>query len=475
MAKPKKKKVEVEENEFLKGLIDEVKSFEENSVVDSDEDSSDEESSGLGIKIHPEEKEKRVRGVFEQTRSKVSSAQIKIPEDHEMPTVFRGMKDVMKNQPKVDLRHDSLKEEPVQEKAVLEKPVSEKPKAPKYPPPPPDSPVMLKVEPVIEVADEVPDEPVISSEKFPDVPTAQSRISSSLGPNEKTQLTADASAQPVPPQMENSRTIAVEGARGGAAQRFSGSDKVVAGSSKSARSGQVYTSLDASLAQAETLKIAQDRIQELETECDHLRRENEQLASASDVVTRRLEELQVRLTKLQKQRTELAEQAKSEQLILKGHLQYKDSELAKAKLKIEDLESRLKSDFRKIRVRERELENRLELVRAEKQALMRSKDEKILDLQRKLDQFKSELDLYRTKVQDLNKSMEEQQEQMKKTVRALRVALSNLEQDELSKILAEGSETGLPHEAASDSKVAPQENSSTSQSDEDDSTKQDVG
>ncbi|MFN8790837.1 MAG: hypothetical protein ACK5Y2_05205 [Bdellovibrionales bacterium] len=468
MAKPKKKKVEIEENEFLKGLIDEVKSFEENSVVDSDEESSADEAASVGIKIHHEEKEKRALGVFEQTRSRVSSPQVKIPEDHEMPTVFRGMKDVMKNQPKVDLHQDSEKEEPVQEKVV-----SEKSKAPKFPPPI-DSPVMPKVAPVVDAAEEIPDEPVLA-EDLPNVPVAQSQISSSIGPNEKTQLTADASAQVVPPQMENSRTIAVEGARGGAAQRFSGPDRVVAGSLKGTRSGQVYTSLDASLAQAETLKMAQDRIHELETECDHLRRENEQLASASEVVTRRLEEIQVRLNKLQKQRSELAEQAKSEQLILKGHLQYKDSELAKAKLKIEDLESRLKSDFRKIRVRERELENRLELVRAEKQALMRSKDEKILDLQRKLDQFKSELDLYRTKVQDLNKSMEEQQEQMKKTVRALRVALSNLEQDELSKILAEGSETGLPSEGASESEGARPENLTTSQSDDDDSTKQDVG
>ncbi len=112
---------------------------------------------------------------------------------------------------------------------------------------------------------------------------------------------------------------------------------------------------------------------------------------------------------------------------MKGHLQYKESELAKARVKVEDLEGRLKSDFKKIRSKERELENRLELARAEKQALIRAKDDHILDQQRKIDQMKAELSNYRTKVFELNKSMDSQNEQIRRTVRALRLALTSLE------------------------------------------------
>ncbi len=354
MGKPKKKKVEIEENEFLKGLIDEVKAYDENAPVEIND-----ESLVSFEHVDPAsdyDSKDRSSEVYESTKLGGGSS-----EDVDVPTAFAKL-------------GKSLEEEKANAAAK---------------------------------AYEIP-------------PT----------PNEKTIATPETSTRTVATNQESDRTVAVEGARGAYSQKPVLQEKVVSGSLKGTRSGQVYTSLDASLAQAETLKLAQERIKELEHECDRLRQENDDLSSASEVVTRRMEEMQARVMKLQKEKTENSEQAKSEQLILKGHLQYKDSELSKAKTKIEELESRLKTDFRKIRVRERELENRLELVRAEKQALMRSKDEKILDLQRKLDQFKSELDLYRSKVQDLNKSMEEQQEQMKKTVRALRVAMSNLEHDE---------------------------------------------
>jgi DNA-binding XRE family transcriptional regulator len=251
--------------------------------------------------------------------------------------------------------------------------------------------------------------------------------------NEKT-IVSDPTAQTarntetIATSEEPDRTVAVTGARG----RQVIQEKVATGALKGTRNGQVYTSLDASLAQSETLKIAQTRIKELEIEVDRLRTENDDLASAGDIVTRRVEDLQIKLLRIEKEKADIVDQSRNEILILKGNLQYKETELSKTKAKLEDLEIRIKTDFRKIRVRERELENRLELVRGEKQALMRAKDEKILELQRKLDQYKSELDLYRDKVQDLNKNMESQQEQMQKTIRALRIAMINLENDELN-------------------------------------------
>jgi chromosome segregation ATPase len=165
----------------------------------------------------------------------------------------------------------------------------------------------------------------------------------------------------------------------------------------------------------------------LEKEVEKLRAENEELASAGDIVRTRMDEYAIRLTSLEKEKNELVESHQSEVLVLKGNLQYRESEVGKARIKIEELETRLKADFKKIRVKERELENRLELIRAEKTALVRSKDEYILDMKRKIDQLQSELDNYRGKVLELNKTLEANQEQFRRTVRALRLALSNLE------------------------------------------------
>lgn len=191
--------------------------------------------------------------------------------------------------------------------------------------------------------------------------------------------------------------------------------------------GSVYASSDATLAQAESLKLAQQRILELEKEVEKYRQENEELASAGEIIRSRSEELTARVFALEKEKHELSDSLQNELIIVKGTLTYKESEAHKAKLKIEELEARLKSDFKKIRVRERELENRLELVKAEKSALLRAKDENILELKRKIDHLQSELDNYRDKVLELNKTLDSNQEQFKRTVRALRLALSNLE------------------------------------------------
>lgn len=231
------------------------------------------------------------------------------------------------------------------------------------------------------------------------------------------------------------RTIAVEGfanARVGARKAPDVDVKVSIGSFRGGGRGaaNVMTSVDASLVQAESLRLAQHRILELEKENEHLRAENEELASAGEIIRSRADDLTVRISSLEKEKEEIQESAQSEILILKGNLQYKENEVAKARIKIDELETRLKSDFKKIRVRERELENRLELLRAEKSALVRSKDEYILEQKRKIDQLSQELDNYRKKCLELNKTIEANQDQVKRTERALRLALTNLEAKE---------------------------------------------
>lgn len=235
---------------------------------------------------------------------------------------------------------------------------------------------------------------------------------------------------------DGDKTIAVEGFANARLGKRKASDvdvKVSVGSFRGGHrpgSANVFTSVDASLAQAENLKIAQQRILELEKEAEFLRAENEELASAGEIIRSRTEDLAVRINAMEKEKAEMAESAHSEMLILKGNLQYKENEGAKARLKVEELEARLKSDFKKIRVRERELENRLELLRAEKAALVRSKDEYILEQKRKVDQLTQELDNYRKKCLELNKALDANQDQFKRTERALRLALTNLESKE---------------------------------------------
>jgi hypothetical protein len=299
------------------------------------------------------------------------------------------------------------------------------------PPPVPQAKSAKAKKPVVAVAaDDDSTRPVIVASSHQSGEDKTVSIQQDLNLVSSNQTASSASSR------DGDKTIAVEGfanARLGKRKMSDVDVKVSVGSFRGGHrpgSANVFTSVDASLAQAENLKIAQQRILELEKEAEFLRAENEELASAGEIIRSRTEDLAVRINAMEKEKAEIAESAHSEMLILKGNLQYKENEGVKARLKVEELEARLKSDFKKIRVRERELENRLELLRAEKAALVRSKDEYILEQKRKVDQLSQELDNYRRKCLELNKALDANQDQFKRTERALRLALTNLESKE---------------------------------------------
>ncbi|MCE3010106.1 MAG: hypothetical protein LW875_05795 [Proteobacteria bacterium] len=194
------------------------------------------------------------------------------------------------------------------------------------------------------------------------------------------------------------------------------------------------TGTEPSLAQAETLKLAQEKIVELEKEIETLRRENELLHSANDISKQKCEDLFVKLQQLDRLNVELKERNEAELKIYRDASAQRDTESQRLKSKIEELESRLANDLRRVRIRERELENRLEIAKVERVALLRAKDEQILDLKRKMDQLLSDFEQQKVKSADLQAKLDSNNDQFARTVRALRLALSNLESTEESSI-----------------------------------------
>jgi hypothetical protein len=204
-------------------------------------------------------------------------------------------------------------------------------------------------------------------------------------------------------------------------------EKAAVGRYSPLRSGGFSSATEAALATSENLRIAQTRILELEQELSRLRTNNEQLAAAGETLRRRADELLAQNTSLQG-RLERTNETKDQEIeILRQAQLQKDKEVNTLRMKIEEMEMRLSSNIQKIRVRERELENRLELVKMESTALVRNKDEIILDLKRQVDQLNLELENYRNKGQELNKQLGDKQEILRRTVKALRIALSMLE------------------------------------------------
>lgn len=187
------------------------------------------------------------------------------------------------------------------------------------------------------------------------------------------------------------------------------------------------SSTDAMLSQSEALRIAQQRITEVEEEVERLREENEGLAAAGEAISKHVDELKAKLARAEVKNREMEERFTQERETLLEAIRVKDQELERRRIKQEEFDARLSSNLKKVRVRERELENRLELVKMEGSALLRNKDEIILDMKRQLDQAQQEIESYRSKGQDLGRQLSEKQETLRRTVKALRLALSMMD------------------------------------------------
>jgi hypothetical protein len=194
--------------------------------------------------------------------------------------------------------------------------------------------------------------------------------------------------------------------------------------------GSPYTSVEASLKQSESLRIAQSRITDLERELERVRRDNESLSTAGDTLRRRADELSSKAESLEIVAREANLRLDEEKKVLRGQIQAKDRENSEMKARVEEIETRLESNFKKIRVRERELEHRLEIVKMESATLVTTKDKMLLDLKRQIDQLHQESDSAKNKSQELFGQYKEKQDTIRRVVRALRIALTILEGDD---------------------------------------------
>lgn len=192
----------------------------------------------------------------------------------------------------------------------------------------------------------------------------------------------------------------------------------------------VMATTDLKLGHSEHLRMAQERILQLEETVEKLSRDNEQLLAAGETMKNRVDELMGRTETAERELKEKADIYREEKIVLESTIKSRGKEISALKLKIEELETRLSADIKRVRVRERELENRLEIAKMEGAAVLRSKDEMLLELKRRMDQMANEMENYRAKGKETNKKLDNSRERMRRTVKALRLALSLLEGEE---------------------------------------------
>lgn len=183
------------------------------------------------------------------------------------------------------------------------------------------------------------------------------------------------------------------------------------------------------LKQVEHLRLAQDKINDLETEIEDLRRENDELLSAADTFRTLSEDYAEQIDKLKVELVESRDTAQQENRILKETLMDREKQNYELKQSNADLKSKVETNFKQIRKRERDLEYRLEMAKVEETTLLKTKDKSILELRRKIDKLEQEMEAYRDKNKEHYQKLQQQQQTVRGVVRALRIALTRLEGD----------------------------------------------
>jgi hypothetical protein len=141
------------------------------------------------------------------------------------------------------------------------------------------------------------------------------------------------------------------------------------------------------------LKTVKEQVLSMERILQEERAKNADLSHQNDVQRKKLEDFD-------REKMNYAEGIKAELDELRYQMKAKnekarvlENQVRDAADETEKLKDRVKADIRKIRVREKELENKLEILKKDSEALVSSRENKIIELKRKIDLLEFNMDL----------------------------------------------------------------------------------
>ena len=182
--------------------------------------------------------------------------------------------------------------------------------------------------------------------------------------------------------------------------------------------------------QSEHLRIAQKKMNDLEEKLTKLSLENDDIASAAETYKKLNEEYFVTIENLKSKLTDQKETYSQEIELLKKINRAREKEIHEYKQQIEDYELRVENDFQRVRKREKELEHRLEIAKMDEAAVIKNKDQMILDLKKRIDEISNESNNFRRKSQENYKEFHKKQQTVRSVIRVLRIAITKLEGDD---------------------------------------------
>ncbi|MGK5087790.1 hypothetical protein WDW86_09545 [Bdellovibrionota bacterium FG-2] len=170
------------------------------------------------------------------------------------------------------------------------------------------------------------------------------------------------------------------------------------------------------------LKSAQDQILSLEDLLQEERGKNSEAHHLSEEQRRRIADFEKEkgqaLDAMQMEMDEVRLQMK----VKMDRARVLETQVRDATQELERLKERVRIDIRKIRVREKDLENRLEIMKKDSEALLIARDNKIIELKRKLDLLEFNMDLLQDQYNREKDMTAQLRERLGKASQMMRVA-----------------------------------------------------
>ena len=179
--------------------------------------------------------------------------------------------------------------------------------------------------------------------------------------------------------------------------------------------------------QSESLRLAQNKIADLEEELENQRRDNEKLTSSAGLLEESLERLQAENEELHREKEASAQDFANEKEVLLTAMEEGKKKTAKLEKLKKNLERRLSGDLQGIRARESALESKIEIMKIENNVVQKEKDKIIIEMKKEAVQMKENLSAAQTHVREMKNRLSRLNESLRRTVSVLRATVNNLE------------------------------------------------
>jgi hypothetical protein len=195
---------------------------------------------------------------------------------------------------------------------------------------------------------------------------------------------------------------------------------------------------------SQQLKQSKDQIAHLDETLRQERAINTEFAHLAQEQGNRIDQFEIEKQAAVESVQSEVEELKFEMKKRADKVRLMEMQVREASGETERLKERVRVDIRKIRTREKELENRLEIMKKDSEALLTAREQKIIELKRKLDLLEFNMDLLQDQFEKEKTHSAQLKEKLLKAAQVVRVAgglLHPHEQVDLTDLLPESTES----------------------------------